>query len=93
MTDDAYAGHLKLRIEAVFGLDDMTPEEQAYWEAYDRVMEEIQRENDAAAARVLGNAKAVTAYINANPTVLDGLMPGASAVITELGLHFELSAE
>jgi heme oxygenase len=93
VSDDAYAEYLEQRIEAAFGLDDLAPEERAYWDAYDRAMEEFKCDEAAAATRVLRNAKAITAYINANPTVLDDLMSGASAVITELGLHFELSAE
>jgi hypothetical protein len=56
-------------------------------------MDAVDAAHKASEAQVLRNAKAVTAYVNANPTILDDLMPGASAVIAELGLHFELSTE
>ena len=91
-TDADFDTYLQQRIEAAFGLDEMTPEERACWDAYDRAMEAFHRYEEAAAARVIGNAKAVAAYINANPSVLDELMPGASAAVAEHGLRFAWEA-
>lgn len=92
MADDEFAQFLRLRLEEIFEADGVTPGERAYWDAYDRVMEAAHREEEAARARMLGNAKAITAWINANPSVLDERAPGASAVMAEHGLRFTWEA-
>ncbi len=50
MPDDEFAAFLQQRIETAFGLDDMTPEERAYWDAYDKFDSACQaiRERDEA---------------------------------------------
>jgi hypothetical protein len=93
MADDAYGEMLQRQILKAYGLDNLTPDERAVWDAYNRAMDAVDAVHKASEAQVLRNGKAVTAYINANPTILDDLMPGASAVIAKLGLHFELSTE
>lgn len=88
MPDEQFDDLVRRQIWDAFGIDDMTPDERAFWDAYNRAMDAFQRSEDEAAARVIRNAKAVAAWINENPSVLDELMPGAGAVMAEHGLRF-----
>lgn len=92
MPDAEYGDLLKRQILEAYGFDEtMTPQDRELWDAYGRLMDALKREEEAAAARVIGNAKAITAYINAHPDILDELTPGAGAVMAEHGLRFEWS--
>lgn len=92
MTDEKYSELLRQQIWDAFGLDDMTPEERAFWDAYNSAMDAFQRSEEESAAAVIRNAKAVAAWINENPVVLNEIMPGAGAVMAEHGLRFEWDA-
>lgn len=92
MPDDEFDDLVCQQIWDAFGLDDMTPEERAFWDAYNRAMDAFQRSEDEAAAAVIRNAKAVAAWTNENPAVLDEIAPGAGTVMAELGLRFEWDA-
>ncbi len=88
MSDEQFDAFLQQQIASAFGLDEMAPEERAYWDAYGCVMDAFQRSEDEAAAAVIRNAQAVAAWINQNPAVLDEVMPGAGAAMAECGLRF-----
>lgn len=91
MTDDAYAEYLKQKIEATFGLDDLTPEEQVYWDEYDRAGEEKRRLDEAWLAHMQRRREEFAHEVNTHPEAFEPYIPGISAAITELGLHFEWS--
>lgn len=76
----------KQQILDAFGLDDMTDEERAYWEAYDRFAEASRRYDDQVRAAVLENAKAIA---DAMPEILARERPDLGN-LRELGLRFEL---
>lgn len=86
--DDEFDEYLKQRLRDMFGLDDLTPEEQAWWDACDRV-DEVKRRNEAAYLAWIGRKQREFAdEINANPSVLEPYVPGISAVMAERGLRF-----
>ena len=69
MPDAAFDAYLQQRIEAAFGLEEMTPEERAYWDAYDAFDEACRaiRERDRAnfEAWLKAAPAAVTAHMHA----------------------------
>lgn len=87
-TDADFAAYLKQRIEAAFPLGDLTPEEQAYWDEYDRACEEKRRVEAAYLAWMQRAMKAIADEINTHPEVLEPYVPGISTVMAEHGLRF-----
>lgn len=69
MSDEEFDAFLQQRIEAAFGLDEMTPEERAYWDACDKFDSACQaiRERDEANFKAWLKAApaAVTAHMHA----------------------------
>lgn len=69
MPDDEFDAFLQQRIQDAFGLEDMTPEERAYWDAYDAFDAVCQaiRERDRAnfEAWLKAAPAAVTAHMHA----------------------------
>lgn len=88
MADDGFDDYLKQRIEAAFGLDALTPEEQAYWDAYDCACEARRRLDETFVVERQRAMKELAAEINARPEILEPYVPGIGAVIAEHELRF-----
>lgn len=89
MTDAGFDAYLQQRLEALFPLDDLTPEEQAYWDAYDRACEEKRQVEAAHLAWMQRAMKEFVDEVNTHPEILEPYVPGIGAVMVEHGLRFE----
>lgn len=93
MVDGEYGEYLKRRIEEAFGLEDMAPEERAYWDAWDRVWEQKRLADEAFKARIVRAQREFAAEINAHPEAFEPYMPGITAAVNEHGLRFAWEAK
>lgn len=91
--EDEFAERIRRRLWEAYSLDEMTPEERADFEAYGRLVEQARRQEEAFRRSAARTQEEYAAAINADPGVLEPLVPGIGAVMAEHGLRFAVEPD